>query len=272
MVQKRSTKLKRRNTGNTYADGGVYRKLMYLLEIKTEIESHREYPASRWFGVLRGQRQHEHARGPEAQRKLHTRAGVVARERRQATVPIATGAGAPTQRMEIQGKLIIQLRRGHDGAASSRPQMRGVRRIRGTRDNILQGHQGRRVRHEIVSRGRDRDVVVQEDDVHGRMASLKSFRDEQNFAKICYPGQNIDKEFPQSPRYSDFNNSPSSEPGTTDKRGLGVSKDKCKWLVYDAIQRQHMRTKKNGGVHGSHRHEDDSVPITCGSRCGLETE
>jgi hypothetical protein len=32
--------------GNTYADGGVYRKLMYMLEIKAKIESHRENPAS----------------------------------------------------------------------------------------------------------------------------------------------------------------------------------------------------------------------------------
>ena len=30
--------------------------------------------------------------------------------------------------------------------------------------------QGRRIHHEIASRGRDRDVAAQEDDVYGRMA------------------------------------------------------------------------------------------------------
>ncbi|KAJ7807018.1 hypothetical protein B0H13DRAFT_1929287 [Mycena leptocephala] len=38
------------------------------------------------------------------------------------------------------------------------------------------GCQGRRIHHEIASQGRDRDVAAQEDDAHGRMASLKVTR------------------------------------------------------------------------------------------------
>jgi hypothetical protein len=77
-----------------------------------------------------------------------------ASERRQVTVPIASGAGAPTQeahgfaggpsaatqRMKIRGRPIIQRRRGHDCAAPFRPRSAehhaeyvGVRRIRRTR-------------------------------------------------------------------------------------------------------------------------------------------
>ena len=107
-----------------------------------------------------------------------------ARERRQATVPIVRGADAPTQEahgidgvgesLRVQcidpkpvgprssdaacgdtGRLIIRWRRGDDGVASSPP--RGAPRAARARGvgcfGYCKGCQGRRIHHEIASRG-----------------------------------------------------------------------------------------------------------------------
>jgi hypothetical protein len=48
------------------------------------------------------------------------------------------------------------------------------------------GCQGRRIHHEIASRGRDRDVAAQEDDAHGGMASLKVTRHRARACIRCW--------------------------------------------------------------------------------------